>query len=388
MSLHPPALSSLQCLLRFDRQSEEYHIDWDQVLDVPKIDVLLPSIHVGVRHLDVDVPSEVKFTLERAFLKNKVRNALLKNALKTILSKWNKKGIRAMLLKGAVSLCIPLYPNGVRCIGDLDILLQESDLSGALETLDELGYKPLGNANNYHAPVFAKPIGIEDIEIHWLPINKELTKYIPTQALWNNAQETALDGERVFIPSPEDLIWHKVIHDFFKHGNLWMSYPYLLRNLYDLAGIFQHYRKEIDWEILIKRARTAKIEKGFNVLLFLLNRDLGFPFPPKITQRIDSSPNVQQLCQWIYHTACLPEILTYAFHRFLLILIRDDGWVGRFKIFILDAVFRKPIDFFHELYGIRGKKWIPALRLFHLLRVCILQIIVLGYYGRFLSRKN
>jgi hypothetical protein len=78
------------------------------------------------------MPENTRRALSGDFYNAVAQGGLLFDVLERLLLEFSKKGIEVILLKGA-ALAVTLYPdNTLRPMGDLDLLIKESDLGAAI----------------------------------------------------------------------------------------------------------------------------------------------------------------------------------------------------------------------------------------------------------------
>ena len=82
--------------------------------------------------------------------------------------------------------------------------------------------------------------------------------------------------------SPEDLLLHLSIHATTQH---------LLRNglrmIYDVAASLSHYQNELDWDILLRRARQWKADRATYLMFCMANQFFGAPLPNGFLEELE-----------------------------------------------------------------------------------------------------
>src|SRR6185436_1595897 len=104
-------------------------------------------------------PPEVRGCLETLLELNGRRNRLMLQALEGAVASLNGAAIAPVLLKGAAALAEDLYPDpGMRIVGDLDLLVREAEVDGAVAALEKAGFgvgtaRQSFDADPHHLPL-------------------------------------------------------------------------------------------------------------------------------------------------------------------------------------------------------------------------------------------
>ena len=61
-----------------------------------------------------------------------------------------------------------------------------------------------------------------------------------------------IEGRRIGLPCPEDLIVHNIVHSQLSNRNFW-SADFPLRDAYDLVLLMHRFGKDLDWARLCSR---------------------------------------------------------------------------------------------------------------------------------------
>ncbi len=144
--------------------------------------------------------------------------------------------VPAVALKGSALLATNVAPAlGVRWMGDLDILVPEAQLEGAIWILESLEYER-GYSRDAQGPdvfrpyheTFTSPDGRE-VELHWRVGPARWGRAASADEWFQRAQPSSIRGMQV--PAASDLFWHFLLHDARNHA--WSSGS--LRSAFDLA---------------------------------------------------------------------------------------------------------------------------------------------------------
>lgn len=185
------------------------------------------------------------------------RNLMVISVLEQLLARLASDGVRPLLLKGTC-LAETAYPPGVRTLGDIDILVKNTDLTRAQGTLTRLGYSlrkdgvPVwvrcqfaGKLEYYvHDPV---PIAI-DLHVALGPY-PYLGRF-PVDRMWDRARPHPLG----LAPCYEHVLLHACLHMLHHlHDN-----P--LPSLCDIALLVRQYYHLISWRDFLDDVSACKLQ--------------------------------------------------------------------------------------------------------------------------------
>jgi len=98
-------------------------------------------VYEGFTSSDRKVPEEAVAKLRQTYLKTMSRSMLLYDAFREIAEALNKRGIKAVALKG-IYLAERLYPKiGIRQFSDIDLLVSRDDAGAVVEAMELLGFR-------------------------------------------------------------------------------------------------------------------------------------------------------------------------------------------------------------------------------------------------------
>ena len=114
--------------------------EWERVPAQAEAHGMAPLLYVHLKAAGVQLPRDVRRTLQGLVLRHREINRVRMRVLRDILSTYDGAGIPALVLKGA-ALAHLVYPEpGLRPMSDLDILIPEADLWQAQRLLAESGF--------------------------------------------------------------------------------------------------------------------------------------------------------------------------------------------------------------------------------------------------------
>ena len=277
----------------------EKEINWSYLIDTALRHGLIPLLYRNLKttHLDA-IPNGVLEKLRKYFLINASRNIYLTEELIKLLHLFEKHGITAITYRGP-TMAASIYGDiTLRQFYDLDILIQNKDVSSTKELLVSQGYHPILNFNNAaeEAVYFGSPYkrslhfvgedGKTPLDLHW-GIESRYLSFGKGLDLLEHLEQIFLNGQAIKTINTEYLIYLLCIHGA---QHRWMQINWIC----DIAELMKH-RRDMDWEEIIHRAHALGIYRmvscGFLLAVWLLDAGLQ----EKVLQRIKVDPWVQSM---------------------------------------------------------------------------------------------
>jgi hypothetical protein len=260
--------------------------DWDVLFEDSRRHGIASLLYYRLRtfHPRTPIPANVMERLRQIYLQCSCRNMQLYHELGNLMGTLRLDNIPVIALKG-VHLATVVYRNvALRPMGDIDLLVKQSDLLRVQEILVKQGYialkEEVGSAQE-HLPPYKKK-GSFTIEIHFHIVGPPFSLRVDVEKLWARAQMSSIQGIKVLTLCPEDLVPHLCMHASFHHG-----FDNGIRPLLDISHTIQHYAKEFDWEQLLNRSKEWGVGKCVYLSLFLAKKFAGAPIPEQIMKDLD-----------------------------------------------------------------------------------------------------
>ena len=282
-NLDDDTMERIQSLIR-----EE--LDWDYVLKAASLHGIMPLLH---RHLsalgEAAIPPAILARLRNDYQANARRNLTLSVDLIRLLRLLKEHEIPVVPLKGPV-LAASVYGDlALRQFGDLDVLLHERDIARAKDLLVSHGYRPAlemtpaqesATLRHHCEYLLVSDNGNVIVELHWRIIPTWFPFPLNGDHLMTRLGETSLGGTTVPTVEPEDLLLIICVHST-KH--LWTKLSWIC----DVAEVVRA-NENLDWELLMSRARELGGERMLLLGLFLAHDLLGARLPEEIRRRAES----------------------------------------------------------------------------------------------------
>ncbi|MDH5523376.1 MAG: nucleotidyltransferase family protein [Desulfobulbaceae bacterium] len=272
-------------------------LDWDTVISNAIYHKVIPLLHRTLtHHFKDETPEKVAAKINVHLKRSVLQTFAISAALIKVTRLLTENNIDVLPVKGAL-LSQKLYNSPtMRTYTDVDILVRQEDLIGALNLLQENGYKllPEGIAQStylkflkyYHHGRLLDKNGIL-IELHWelsgfyAPTPMTLNSIVPflTKTEFNNYPTLDLTDEMLFI-------------FLCLHGNKhnWAKLDYI-SSLAELIRITPN----LDWPVILDLGKKLKMQKRILLALLLADKLFSTAIPEQIEDMRARHPGVDRL---------------------------------------------------------------------------------------------
>ena len=237
--------------------------------------------HVNRHHFLPLLTPDLSSSLTYRYNLNRARNFLVKKSLQNVLSDFHQQRIEAILFKGVssfVSPC-PSYQDAV-VFSDIDLLVKRVDIGRAGKILVKNGY-PCRAKNSLDSELkltFSSENDLIQFDVHsdlfWPECKVKYSEYVNSN-FWDSSVSVSLNGYPARVPSMEDQILSRFIHDA-----VGSEYSLLLRSiahLYHFSFLVQQYGQMINWAPVLRNLSCRGIDHLLVAYISLGNRELGLP---------------------------------------------------------------------------------------------------------------
>jgi len=282
LQLVQPALSTDQ---RYALAAQLDPQQWQALITEAQLQDLAPFLYSLLLNLNtphgLDIPQ--KEELHQSYLATVAQNMRALHDAENVFAALRQAGISAAGLKG-IYLLEHAYPNiGARSMNDIDLLVRKPDLAACISVLQGLGYTPSSyfslddeNLDAKHFPPMEKARG-PAVEVHWTLLEEDEPFTIDTAALWARTVPAKIANVDALALGLEDLLLHLCLHMTYQH--------YLnlgLRGLLDVAMVIHKFQSQIDWDDLVRIAKSWGSERVTALTLKLVETQLNVPIPPEV----------------------------------------------------------------------------------------------------------
>lgn len=224
-------------------------VSWEAVYALAKRHSVSALAFYALRTRKDELPAALaeKWEEQNAMLLTKYVNQ--EHESSQLCSMFEQEQIPYMPLKGS---CIrDLYPEPyLREMSDLDIMVQEKDITAASSIAQTMGYS-VGSGANYHVELLKKPYMCLELHLNLVPTDSPFFKYYSQP--WKFARATGMSYRRVM--TKEDYYVYMLAHTA-KHY-YWTGTG--IRSLLDAFLFNRAYRTELDLDYVAAQLEELKI---------------------------------------------------------------------------------------------------------------------------------
>jgi hypothetical protein len=254
----------------------------DELVRAVRFHRIAPLAHVALRDVRPDLAALLRDDRDRALMHH-VRATTTLAAIGSTLT-----GLRWVTFKGPV-LSESLHPlAGLRSYGDLDILVDPTDLREACERLLGTGWQVLATPDDLlngevTGELEIARAGSVMVDLHWSLVLSETLRRrfpLPTYALLARSTPATIGAVEVRTLDATDTFVHLCHHAAFSGAV----------RLVHLLDVDQAARRIEDWDDVAGRARSWGAGAQVGVVLARASRVLGTPVPRDFHRRLGLSP--------------------------------------------------------------------------------------------------
>jgi hypothetical protein len=236
-------------------------ISWPHLLEASSEHVVTPALAWRLAG-DDRVPPAYRKHLQAVLALGRERNRQLRHHLAAIGCVLNDAGVVPLLLKGASYLARDLYPDdGIRYLGDLDVLVPDEGLGEARAALERHGFGTVGAAalppDHHHLPAMQHSGWSVIVELHRRPVANRLCAIVDAGDVMRAGTPFRLGEAQVLLPSPTHSVLMGIVHGQLQDHGHRMHRPWL-RPLLDFARQAEVFGPSIDWREIEDRFGPAQ----------------------------------------------------------------------------------------------------------------------------------
>jgi hypothetical protein len=273
--------------------------DWDTLITLAQAHRVAPALFTILSSLEIPFPEAASRRLQADYQRNLLHNLASAAELVAILNLFEKADIRAMPFKGVVLAATAWGGLTTRPGGDLDLLLDERQVEPATLLLRERGYHlqtgfdPDGTqiAPENREYVLERPSDGMIVELRWRLdlVYGRFGHELGLDWVWPSRGVAEVAGAVVPALNPGAALLILCMHGS-KHA--WSRLVWIM----DVARMAD-VSPEIDWNWLIREARTYGLARALALGMLLAHLVAGARVPPGALARFAADPTALRLAQ-------------------------------------------------------------------------------------------
>ncbi|WP_414468880.1 nucleotidyltransferase family protein [Methanobacterium sp. ACI-7] len=268
-------------------------INWIYLLQKARIHEVMPLLYWNLKDFD-EVPNIISDYLKIQFEENIKKNLILTGDMFKVLNLLKSNNINAIPYKGS-SLAILAYGNlALRSFEDIDVFVQEGDVKKVKKLLSSNGYVMDFDLDSRKEDFFLKhqrefkfknENGVI-IEVHWkIPGLGFSFPYKVEDNLETNY--VTINGHKILNFSVYDLLLILFIH---AAGHYWVKIKWIC----DIVEVINNH-DNLNWNILIAKAKKLGIKRIMLISLFLANDLLDLRLPEIVSNEVKEDNKIEQI---------------------------------------------------------------------------------------------
>jgi hypothetical protein len=271
---------------------------WREAVDIERVDAgsyrLLPLLWhaLEARGAEAEGLGRVKGLVRRTFCMNQVLFA----AAAEVLADLGRRGIPAMILKGAALAQGTYASAALRPMDDVDLLVPRAAAGEAVAALRAAGWRadpketaePDGIFDRRAAVGFGHPAGGK-IDLHWRLFHGSPDDGAD-EAVRALSRPGTLRGVPVRLPCPAHLLVHVIVHGLYRTEVPRIGW------IADAAVLLARTGGRFDWGPLVREAEGRGVALFVRDALAFLAAEFGAPVPGAVLRRLGRVPG--RLSAW------------------------------------------------------------------------------------------
>jgi hypothetical protein len=264
-------------------------LDWEYLFQLARRHAVVPLVYHQLKsHAEVEVPAEQLAHFKKNYQDNLARNLFLTAELCNVVRSFAAAGVAIVPYKGPALALFAYGSLALRRFVDLDILVPKAQVLAAKQILIERGFACDVEWNDTQGALLLRtqhnlPLSRESgrliIELHWEVASSLFASGMRVEDLSERLGTMEVNGLIVPALSPEDLLLSLCVHGS-KH--FWERLAWIC----DVAEIVKT-RRDLDWDVLLKRALDTGNDRMLKLGLWLANNLLQAPLPVEVAEQME-----------------------------------------------------------------------------------------------------
>lgn len=232
------------------------------------------------------VPMEVLHHLAATYHANRERNLAFAQELCHVSTSLMAERIPVLSFKGPLLALVAYGDLELRCFFDLDLIVRPDDVQLASELLLADGYQIRLLLD--HECSFFHPDRSIKIDLHWSFTPSSFPFALFFDKLWPRTYRVPIDGVALPSCAPDDLLLILAVHGA-KHE--WIRLQWIA----DIAELLRRLSSDIEWPLLLRRARALGAHRMLALALVLARDLVDAPLPTVAVTAVERNRVVASL---------------------------------------------------------------------------------------------
>ena len=257
--------------------------NWDRLFQLADGYLVIPTLYLNLKRKGylTYLDAEARNFLEAIYELNCEHNHRLKNEALSVIRLLNSRDIKPVLLKGIAGLLTGLYEDdGERIIGDIDLLVDQSELITVVELLldhgcqcDQAVCEQVFEGRFFmHELTIMSKSGAAKIDLHVRPTGPSGARaFISAEESKINAEVIEVGEARAILPSPFFRLMHNFYHAQHLDHSFYVYGQINLRQLIDWVKLWRQYGGEVNYFEIDDKVRLHRKATSFS--LYTLNAE-------------------------------------------------------------------------------------------------------------------
>ncbi len=265
-------------------------VNWSAVVAIANRNLLVPALWIALRDKGVidSLDETLCGYLEEMYRHNLERNRGIVEQVKSIAFLLNQHGIEPVLLKGSSALVEGVFSDpGVRCMLDIDLLIEPEQTQRAWEILVDSGYQSVSDQTGMpqpkqglgaHLPRLFKDGVVAGVEMHNRALSRKCGEVLAVDDVVKRSLLLEDGGCRYRVLSPEDQLKITFYHSQVSHENH-KNRKIDLRQLHHFMAQVKFFDQRIGWSKFQEQISSDGYGEVFDSYLYMLEQLFGIALP-------------------------------------------------------------------------------------------------------------
>ena len=257
------------------REVASVAIDWPKLADAAEYHGLTPILLSNLRAANVSAPDDVMGAMEQRNATTVRQNLFLTSELLRVYAVLEKKGIKAIPLKGTVLASQTYGDLGLRPFSDIDLLIKRDQIGEAESASREAGYEAEFAVAAQHRDSWLKQqceltfrrSGTVRLELHWDIVHPHFALETGVERFWSRLSTVRVGDALLPNLSPQDLLFTLIVHGT-RHA--WSRMMWLM----DVSELLRS-NPGIDWRLFFQDAESRGAARMVATSLLLAREVFG-----------------------------------------------------------------------------------------------------------------